>query len=325
MNKEIEHKFLVKGDFKKDAKSFHRITQAYLSSVPERSVRVRRKDDKAFLTIKGKSNAAGTVRFEFEKEISLVDAENLFKICEPGIIDKIRYIIPAGKHFWEIDEFLGKNKGLLIAEIELQHEDETFEKPDWLGKEVTGDKRYFNAYISNNPYLSRNGAKKNTVNLIPETVSKMINYFGRDVRRINHALKVYAYAQNIGKLEKLDSEKQQILEICSILHDIGIKESERKHNSSAGKYQEIEGPAIAEKILAEFNLSETIVERIKFIIGNHHTYSKIDGLDFQILVEADFLVNFEEANEPIKILLSVKKRIFKTKTGTQFLENIFLQ
>ena len=152
MNKEIERKYLLKGNFKEYSSKSFRIKQAYLSSKSERSVRVRTKNEKAFLTIKGKSNDEGTTRFEFEKEISIEEAKNLFEICEPGIIDKIRYIVHVGKHIWEIDEFMGKNKGLLIAEIELQNKDEEFEKPDWLGEEVTGNKKYYNSYISNKPY-----------------------------------------------------------------------------------------------------------------------------------------------------------------------------
>lgn len=146
---EIERKFLVTSTiFKDKAKKNTRIIQGYLNSHPERAVRVRIKGDKGFLTIKGKSNATGTTRFEWEKEINLEEAEKLLTICEEGVIEKIRYEIPFGSHIIEVDEFLGKHKSLLLAEIELQHEDETFLKPDWFGKEVTGDIRYYNSQLS---------------------------------------------------------------------------------------------------------------------------------------------------------------------------------
>ncbi|AWH84284.1 adenylate cyclase [Flavobacterium album] len=150
---EIERKFLVLSDaFKKEAYTHKRITQGYLSSHPERTVRIRIKGDEGYLTIKGKGNASGTSRMEWEKEISLADAEQLLKICESGAIDKIRYEVDYGSHTFEVDEFFGENEGLVIAEIELDDENEAFEKPHWLGKEVTGDERYYNAYLSNHPY-----------------------------------------------------------------------------------------------------------------------------------------------------------------------------
>ena len=149
---EIEKKFLVKGDFKSQAHKNTRITQGYLCSVPERTVRVRIKGDKGFLTIKGIGNASGASRFEWEKEIPVVEAEELLKICEPGVIDKTRYLVKKGVHTFEVDEFYGENEGLVVAEIELNAEDESFEKPSWLGEEVTGDKRYFNAMLMKTPY-----------------------------------------------------------------------------------------------------------------------------------------------------------------------------
>lgn len=150
---EIERKFIPTSDvFLKQFKSSNRIVQGYLSSVPERTVRVRIKDKKGFLTIKGKSNESGLSRMEWEKEIDVKEAEALLQICESGIIDKTRYEVPYGKHIIEVDVFEGDNKGLILAEIELSSENETFEKPDWLGKEVTGDVRYYNAYLSQNPF-----------------------------------------------------------------------------------------------------------------------------------------------------------------------------
>ena len=151
---EIERKFLVDGDFKNFAIKSYRITQGYLNSTPERAVRVRIKGDLGYLTIKGQSDSGGIRRFEWEKEISPDEANQLLKLCEPGIIDKTRYIVPSGKHEFEVDEFYGENDGLVIAEVELNHEDEKFEKPAWIGKEVSGDKRYFNAMLKQNPYKS---------------------------------------------------------------------------------------------------------------------------------------------------------------------------
>ena len=152
---EIERKFLVlNADFKTAASSQNRIVQGYLNSHPERTVRVRIKGDKGFLTIKGKSYASGTTRMEWEKEIPLLEAEQLLLLCEKGVIDKIRYEIPIGNHIYEVDLFEGENKGLTIAEIELRSENESFEKPNWLGQEVTTDKRYYNSYLSKNPYLN---------------------------------------------------------------------------------------------------------------------------------------------------------------------------
>lgn len=150
---EIERKFLVKNlDFIALATAKNRIVQGYLNSTPERTVRVRIKGNKGFLTIKGKSNEAGTTRMEWEKEIDALDAEQLLTLCEKGAIDKIRHEIPVGNHTYEVDIFFGENEGLIMAEIELQSEDEAFEKPSWLGEEITSDKRYYNAYLSNNPY-----------------------------------------------------------------------------------------------------------------------------------------------------------------------------
>ncbi len=151
---EIERKFLVLSeDYKQQAYDKKYIKQGFLNSDKKRVVRVRLTDDKGFLTIKGQSNDSGTSRFEWEKEISKTDAEQLFNLCEKGIIEKYRYLVKAGNHTYEIDEFLGDNQGLTIAEIELNHENETFEKPNWLGKEVTGNPRYYNSNLSKEPFL----------------------------------------------------------------------------------------------------------------------------------------------------------------------------
>ena len=152
---EIERKFLVLSkDFKKEAYIETIIKQGYLSSVPERTVRVRTKGEKAYLTIKGKSNDSGLSRFEWEKEIPLDEAEQLLLLCEKGIISKTRYEIKVGEHIYEVDEFHDENQGLIMAEIELESEEELFLKPKWLGQEVTDDKRFYNSYLSNNPYRS---------------------------------------------------------------------------------------------------------------------------------------------------------------------------
>lgn len=150
---EIERKFLViSNDFINEAFAQKRIVQAYLNSNPERSVRIRIKDGKGFLTIKGQGNKTGTTRLEWEKEIAPEDAEKLLVLCEEGRIDKIRYEIKVGKHIYEVDVFKDENEGLILAEIELESEDEAFEKPYWLGQEVTNDERYYNAYLSKKPF-----------------------------------------------------------------------------------------------------------------------------------------------------------------------------
>ena len=152
MAQEIERKFLVSGDFKSEAVKATRITQGYLSSVPERTVRVRIKGDKGYMTVKGIGSDSGASRFEWEKEIPVEDVRELLKICEPGVIDKTRYLVPAGKHTFEVDEFYGDNEGLVVAEVELGSEDEEFVRPGWLGEEVTGDPRYYNSMLMKKPY-----------------------------------------------------------------------------------------------------------------------------------------------------------------------------
>ncbi|MFC1565417.1 CYTH domain-containing protein [Candidatus Neomarinimicrobiota bacterium] len=153
MKIEIEKKFLVKNDtFKSESEKEIRIIQRYLSSAPERSVRVRIQGDMGIISIKGLGSNSGMSRFEWEKEISVTDANDLFTLCEPGVVDKTRYIVKNGQHVFEIDEFYGENEGLIIAEIELSSEEEFFIRPDWLGDEVTADKKYFNSMLIKNPY-----------------------------------------------------------------------------------------------------------------------------------------------------------------------------
>lgn len=152
MNIEIERKFLVCGEYKSKAYSHSHIEQGYFDSAPSRTIRVRIRDDKAYLTIKGPSNQAGLARYEFETEVSLEDGRQLMALCRPGRIDKTRWLIKNGKHTIEVDEFHGDNDGLVMAEIELGSEDEEYEKPDFLGKEVTGDRRYYNSHLMRFPY-----------------------------------------------------------------------------------------------------------------------------------------------------------------------------
>lgn len=152
MAQEIERKFLVKGDFKSEVFKSTRITQGYLSSVPERTVRVRVKGDKGFITIKGIGNESGASRFEWEKEIPVDEVRELLKICEPGVIDKTRYLVKNGDFTFEVDEFYGDNDGLTVAEIELPDEQAKFNRPAWLGEEVTGDVRFYNSMLMKNPY-----------------------------------------------------------------------------------------------------------------------------------------------------------------------------
>ena len=150
---EIERKFLVTSKvYMSEAFKKACIQQGFLNTHPNRTVRVRIKGDQGFLTVKGKSNEAGTIRTEWEKEIDVAEAESLLKLCEEGVIEKMRYEIKAGKHIFEVDEFFGDNLGLTIAEIELNSENENFLKPNWLGEEVTGDVKYYNSQLSKHPY-----------------------------------------------------------------------------------------------------------------------------------------------------------------------------
>lgn len=152
MATEIERKFIVEGDFSADVYDSQRIVQGYICSQPGRTVRVRIRGEKGYLTIKGPSDAKGFSRYEFEREIPLADAEQLLTLCEPGAIDKVRHLVRAGQHTWEVDVFHGANEGLIMAEIELASEDEPFDKPAWIGKEVSGDRRYYNSMLTKQPY-----------------------------------------------------------------------------------------------------------------------------------------------------------------------------
>ena len=152
MQIETERKFLVTGDgYKAEAVEKHRIRQGYIAHDEGRSVRVRIRDGKGILTVKGPFIGFGS-RPEWEKELTLPEAEDLFRLCKPGSVDKTRWIVPAGERFFEVDEFHGENEGLVMAEIELADADESFPKPSWLGEEVTGDKRYYNGYLARKPF-----------------------------------------------------------------------------------------------------------------------------------------------------------------------------
>lgn len=150
---EIERKFLVTSlDFKQEAFKKTRIIQGFLNTNKERTVRVRIKGEQGFLTVKGKSDREGLTRFEWEKEILKPDAEALLKLCEPGIIDKMRFEVNFESHVFEVDVFSGDNEGLIVAEIELKHKNEEFKMPNWIGKEVTGNIKYYNSHLSKYPY-----------------------------------------------------------------------------------------------------------------------------------------------------------------------------
>ncbi|CDM69626.1 metal-dependent phosphohydrolase HD sub domain [Clostridium bornimense] len=160
--------------------------------------------------------------------------------------------------------------------------------------------------------------------MIEEIILKMIEYFDGDIKRINHAIKVYQFAKLISSRENMKEDEYKGLEIAAILHDIGIKNAERKYNSSAGNYQEIEGPEVAEELLNEFNIDKDTIERIKFLIGNHHSYNNIDKIDFQILIESDFLVNIDEDNIEIEAIKIIKDKYFKTNIGIKLIESMYI-
>ena len=152
-----------------------------------------------------------------------------------------------------------------------------------------------------------------------------ITYNGNDVKRINHLLKVFSFAHYIGIKENCSTQLQTIIEIAALLHDIGIHEAERKYNSSAHNWQEIEGPIVAKELLKGLNMDTVIQDRILFLIGHHHSYEAIDNTDFQVLVEADFLVNIFEAEKDRASVNEIREKIFKTKTGIRLLEQLYMQ
>lgn len=156
-----------------------------------------------------------------------------------------------------------------------------------------------------------------------QLMDTMIAYDQGDPKRIQHFLKVYAFAQTIGRLEELPKEIQEVLELAAIVHDVGIRNSLLKYHSSAGTYQEIEGPPVARKMLTGLGFLPQVVERVCFLVSRHHTYTQIDGLDYQILVEADFLVNLYEEQAGKDAVAAAREQIFRTKTGRRFLDGQF--
>ena len=153
MPQEIERKFLVRDDsYKAMAYKKKRIRQGYICSERGRTVRVRIQNEEGYLTIKGPSDVSGMSRYEWEHALSLQEAEDLMRLCEPGMIDKTRYLVRSGNHIFEVDEFYGENEGLIVAEVELGTEDEAFVKPGFIGEEVTGDVRYYNSHLMKKPY-----------------------------------------------------------------------------------------------------------------------------------------------------------------------------
>ena len=155
-------------------------------------------------------------------------------------------------------------------------------------------------------------------------IKKMIDYFQTDVKRINHALKVLDFAQIISYDQSINQKTQEIINYTAILHDIGIKEAGKKYNSPIGKYQEIEGPSIAREILSSLKIKEEIINRVCYIIGNHHSYSKMEGIDFQIVIEADFLVNIFEDNMRKEAIENINAKIFKTIYGRKLIKTMYL-
>lgn len=158
-----------------------------------------------------------------------------------------------------------------------------------------------------------------------QIIGAMIHYFEGDTRRINHFLKVYGFAKAIGEEENISADTQNILEIAAITHDIGIKKSEEKYQSSSGHYQQIEGPGEARTLLQECNVEKAVIERVCFLIAHHHTYENMVGEDYQILVEADFLVNIFEDEMKRPAIESVKEKIFRTQSGIRILEELYLK
>ena len=154
-------------------------------------------------------------------------------------------------------------------------------------------------------------------------MEKMIKYNSPDIKRINHALKVYSFAQIISENENCNNELHQIITISAILHDIGIHNAEQKYNSAAGNFQELEGPIVAKEILKDTSLPQNMLDRILFLIGHHHSYNKIDDIDFQILVEADFIVNIEEDKMQKNTIDSIVRKIFKTKSGINLITTLY--
>ncbi len=161
-------------------------------------------------------------------------------------------------------------------------------------------------------------------NDITALTKAMIVYNGSDVRRINHAIKVFSFASFIAHSEACTEQEIFIIEAASLLHDIGIHNAEKKYNSCSGTYQELEGPPVARELLVPLSLRDSVLERILFLVGHHHTYSAVDGIDYQILIEADFIVNIFEDDMDRDQISSVKKNLFKTKSALELLESLYV-
>ena len=156
-----------------------------------------------------------------------------------------------------------------------------------------------------------------------KVIEAMIEYFGTDLRRINHFLKVFSFAKTIGEGESLDADNQNLLEVSAIVHDIGIKQSELKYNSSAGKYQELEGPAEAEKLLSKLGYDSEFISKVCYLVGHQHTYSQIESMPYRILVEGDFIVNLFEDGASINAVKKAEEKIFRTPTGIKLLKKMY--
>jgi len=157
-----------------------------------------------------------------------------------------------------------------------------------------------------------------------QVLREMVRYFEDDTRRINHTFKVYGFAGTIAAGERIGENTEQIILLAAVLHDIGIKEAERKYNSSAGHYQESEGPPIAAEIMKNCGVTAEISDRVCYLVGHHHSYNRIDGIDFQILVEADLLVNSYEDEMKQDVVESVGEKVFRTETGKSLLKSMYL-
>lgn len=160
---------------------------------------------------------------------------------------------------------------------------------------------------------------------VNETALKMIEYYASDVPRINHLLKVHSFAKIIAEAEGLDDYTTEIIEVTAYTHDIGIKISEEKYGTGSGYYQQIEGPPIAAEMLREIGYDKEFIDRVCFIIAHHHNYARIDGIDYQILVEADFIVNMFEDNVSVDTISSVGEKVFKTEAGKNILRKLYLE
>jgi len=159
---------------------------------------------------------------------------------------------------------------------------------------------------------------------ISKVIDAMIEYYTGDSRRIQHFMKVYSFAKTIGELENLSENLQEILEVTAVVHDIGLRISEAKYHSSAGEYQQLEGPPIAKELLDRLGYEETFIDRVCYLIAHHHTYINIEGIDYQILVEADFLVNISEDQMEGQAIRNVRQKIFKTRSGLAIIDRMYL-